>query len=372
VARDVSERKRVDEILVENEIKFRTVADFTYDWEYWIAPDGHIIYCSPSCERITGYSSEELFNEPDLLLKMIHPEDKAVLSEHFGKEMRAGPREIDFRIVTRKGEIHWISHACLAVFDDRKRYLGRRVGNRDITERKRTEDALKEANRKLNLLSSITRNDIKNQLMILEGSLTLLEMKHFKHAFDEHLRKAEAAAKRISTMIRFTKEYQDIGVNAPIWQDVQALVDQCTKEVHLGQIKVVNGVPAGTEVFADPLIVNVFHNLVHNAVRHGGKITIIHFFIEEVDGARAIICEDDGIGISADMKEKLFTRGAGKGHGLGLFLSREILSITGITIAEVGEPGRGARSIMSPSWSVSLNTGALSPTLSIFDISITE
>jgi signal transduction histidine kinase len=100
-------------------------------------------------------------------------------------------------------------------------------------------------------------------------------------------------------------------------------------------------------VFADPLIVNVFHNLIDNAMKHGANITTIHFFVEENDGVRAIVCEDDGVGISADMKERLFTRGSGKDHGLGLFLSREILSITGITITEAGEPGRGARFIMT-------------------------
>jgi signal transduction histidine kinase len=108
----------------------------------------------------------------------------------------------------------------------------------------------------------------------------------------------------------------------------------------------VNDVPPGIEVFADPLISKVFFNLIQNAVKHGGDITIINFYVEDIEGVRAIICEDDGCGISTDMKELLFTRGFGKEHGLGLFLSREILAITGITIAEVGEPGLGAKFVM--------------------------
>ncbi|MCE5296007.1 MAG: ATP-binding protein, partial [Euryarchaeota archaeon] len=88
-------------------------------------------------------------------------------------------------------------------------------------------------------------------------------------------------------------------------------------------------------------------NLVQNAVRHGGNITTLHFMIEKSEGSVSIICEDDGVGMPAEMKIKLFARGFGKDHGLGLFLSREILSITGIKITETGEPERGARFVMT-------------------------
>ena len=49
------------------------------------------------------------------------------------------------------------------------------------------------------------------------------------------------------------------------------------------------------------------------------------------------------MGISPDQKESIFERGYGKNTGMGLFLAREILAITGITIAETGKPGKGAR-----------------------------
>ena len=104
-----------------------------------------------------------------------------------------------------------------------------------------------------------------------------------------------------------------------------------------------NDLPAGTEVFADPLIVKVFYNLMDNAVRYGGKITTIRFSVEDRNGDQIIVCEDDGDGVVAEEKEKIFERGFGKNTGLGLALSREILDITGITIRETGEPGKGAR-----------------------------
>ena len=105
-----------------------------------------------------------------------------------------------------------------------------------------------------------------------------------------------------------------------------------------------NNFPDGTEVFADPLIVKVLFNLIDNAVRYGGKITTIRFSVEELEGDHHfVVCEDDGEGVLAGEKERIFDRGFGKNTGLGLAISREILSITGLTIQETGRAGAGSR-----------------------------
>jgi len=144
-------------------------------------------------------------------------------------------------------------------------------------------------------------------------------------------------------MIQFTKAYETIGETTPRWQDIRALVETAAKQVPTGNIVVKNDLPFGAEVFADPLIVKVCYNLIDNAVRHGGGITTIRFSAREHDGAFVIVCEDDGDGIPEALKEKIFEQGFGKNTGLGLFLARLVLSITGITIGETGEPGKGAR-----------------------------
>jgi len=203
--------------------------------------------------------------------------------------------------------------------------------------------SLDSAIRKLNLLSSITRHDINNQLTVLMGYLEVLEMKQPDASFDEYFRKAATAAQRISTMIQFTKTYESIGVMAPVWQDIHTLADAAAKEAPLGQVILKNDLPAGAEAYADPLIIKVFYNLMDNAVRYGGKITTIRLSVDGRDGDPVIVCEDDGYGIPADEKEMIFERGFGKNTGLGLFLTREILGITGITVHETGEPGMGAR-----------------------------
>jgi signal transduction histidine kinase len=160
-------------------------------------------------------------------------------------------------------------------------------------------------------------------------------------------------------MIQFTKEYEQIGVNAPVWQDCHTLVDTAAKQAPLGKVMVKNDLPTGAEVFADPLIEKVFYNLMDNAVRYGGKITTIRFSAEERDGNHVIVCEDDGNGIPADEKEKIFERGFGKNTGLGLALSKEILDITGITITETGVPDKGARfeiTVPEGAWGMTGNT----------------
>lgn len=126
--------------LVASEKRYRTVADFTYNWEYWVAPDGEILYMSPSCERITGYSMEAFVRAPTLLRDIIHVEDRAEFNRrldvcHSRKEVFS----MDFRIVRRDGKERWLGHNCQPVFDERGDVLGRRCSSRDITYQKKIE-----------------------------------------------------------------------------------------------------------------------------------------------------------------------------------------------------------------------------------------
>jgi signal transduction histidine kinase len=179
--------------------------------------------------------------------------------------------------------------------------------------------------------------------MVLSGNLTLLVKEDARLSSDTHVQKIAAAAEHIASMIQFTKEYEEIGVKAPTWTLVQKTIESGAASVTLGTVELIIDIPQGMELFADPLIMKVFHNLIDNAVKHGSPLSRIHFQVEQREEARAIICQDDGMGIRAEDRERLFERGFGKNHGLGLFLSREILAITGITITETGKDGQGAR-----------------------------
>jgi len=164
IARDITERKQmekelrrysehlerlVDErtrSLHESEERYRIAADFTYDWEAWERPDGSLNYVSPSCERITGYTAAEFVNKPILLDDLILPEDKEAWTVHHHEsitQLKQG--SIEFRIRRRDGGVTWIEHVCNAVYDDNHKYIGVRSSNRDITQRKKIEQELRES-----------------------------------------------------------------------------------------------------------------------------------------------------------------------------------------------------------------------------------
>ena len=146
VARDITEHKEVEQALKKSEERFRTVADFTYDWEYWLNPNGKFIYVSPSCERITGYTPNEFIENAKLLKSIVHPKDWQMVKQYFEDSFEKDQMfSMDFRIITRRGETKWICHRCQLVYSEDGRWLGRRVSNTDISDRKQMEIALRES-----------------------------------------------------------------------------------------------------------------------------------------------------------------------------------------------------------------------------------
>ncbi len=150
-ALDLTELKRAEHALRESEERYRTVAEFTHDWEYWRAPDGKLLYVSPSCERITGYPASAFLEDSGLIDRIVHPDDRATLEAHHATatERRDSRLSLDIRIVRRDGSLLWMNHSCLPVFDQDGRALGRRGSNRDITDRKRIEDEIRRLNEEL-------------------------------------------------------------------------------------------------------------------------------------------------------------------------------------------------------------------------------
>ncbi len=145
VVNDITKRKQAEEVLRITEEKFRTVADYTYDWEYWKNPEDNYNYISPSCERVSGYSKEEFINDPNLIDKIIYKSDLELWKKHTKEEHLLLPNEINpelnFRIVTKNGKIRWIDHICRSIYSHGK-YLGIRASNRDITEKIKVENEL--------------------------------------------------------------------------------------------------------------------------------------------------------------------------------------------------------------------------------------
>jgi len=132
--------------LSKSEQKFRILADFTYDWEYWIDQNGAMVYTSPSCERITGYPPGDFMAFAGLITRIVHPDDLPLFLEHTNyvcHPPQAG--ELEFRILHRDGTVRWLGHTCRPIPGTHGEFLGTRVSNRDITSRKETEVALRES-----------------------------------------------------------------------------------------------------------------------------------------------------------------------------------------------------------------------------------
>ncbi|MBD3315377.1 MAG: PAS domain S-box protein, partial [Chitinivibrionales bacterium] len=170
---DVSKMKAAEDEIRAAATKFRIVADFTYDWEYWRSPENRFVYMTPSCERITGYTREEFQKDPQLYIRIIHPNDRERMVEHLTNDNTLAEYcECEFRIVRRDGEVRWISHACQAVLGEQGQFMGRRVSNRDITNRKLAEQSLRDERE---LLQTIF-DAIPVMLSIYQPSIDILHL----------------------------------------------------------------------------------------------------------------------------------------------------------------------------------------------------
>jgi PAS domain S-box-containing protein len=346
VIQDITGRKLSEDLSRKTQDRLETLISNLNAGVIMVSDDGIIehvnqalcdLYQLPdSPESLSGLSSEEMINK--IQGAYVSPSESFARIRR--KTLQGMPVKGD-EITLRDGRIAMVDF--IPIVDQSGRRRGRIWHHQDITKLKRAEEELLQANNKLKLMSSITRHDITNQLTLIRGYLSLLEKNPSGTLFKEYAGKITTAAERITTMIQFTKKYEEIGVHDPVWQDCRNLIDTAIKQVPPGKVVVENDVPASRELFADPLIVKVWYNLIDNAVRHGETATTVRFSVEESGENHVILCEDDGEGIPVHNKEKIFDREFGRNTGLGLFLSREILAITGITIKETGEPGRGAR-----------------------------
>ncbi len=215
----------------------------------------------------------------------------------------------------------------------------------DISNRKSLEEDLRRANRNLSTLNQILRHDMRNDLTAIWGYMELLEMTELNERQKHLVSKLMERARSADGHLEFANTKGDPGMNATSWQEVESIIDKVLGKVDLDGIAVESRMQ-GIRLLADPLLENVFHTLADNTVRHGEKATRVMVRAENIEKGLAIIWEDDGVGVPSDKKERIFDKGYGDNTGLGLYLAREILATTGFTIAEEGEPGKGARFVI--------------------------
>ena len=347
-------RSESEAIIRESEKRYRTVFESTGTAMLTIEEDTTIGFANKEFFRLTGYSQEDI-DKGRSWTEFIFKDDVGKMIEQH-KLRRQKPEEAakqyEFRLITKSGEIRNIM-LTIDMLPGTKRSVASLI---DITDQKATEaalehyasevthyaDTLRQTNDKLNLLNSITRHDILNQLTVILGYLELTQMTNPDPSQQDVINKEIQAAQNIQTQIMFTKDYQDIGVQSPQWFDLRKVILTNAANLPLSHIRLLVNVN-NLELYADPLLEKVFYTLLENALRHGKKITTIEFSYRALADGLMVIYKDNGEGIPDEYKEAIFERKFFKHTGFGLFLSRTILGITGMKIRETGEPGKGAQ-----------------------------
>ncbi|WP_214084208.1 PAS domain S-box protein [Methanoculleus sp.] len=340
---DLFSRIRVHERLRESEERFRTLVEQSHDcYVRATTAQPALEYVSPSCESLIGYSPEEILNDPDFIGRLIHPDGRETFLALTRERCTCAGRPYVFQVRRKDRRYIWVEICTIPVYGNDGHLVAMDYTVHDIDAWKQTEAALIQANKKLTLMNSIVRHDILNQVTVVLGHIALLRERSLDAAVAAALDKQQAAVEIIQSQIGFTRDYQDLGVRAPRWFPVEPLVTTAAKALRPAGIRFATDL-GGISVYADPLLSSVFYNLLENAMRHGRTVTEIRVTaVPDGNGAR-IVWEDNGVGVPAEYKERIFERGFGSHTGLGLFLVKEVLSITEIAIRENGTPGEGAR-----------------------------
>ncbi len=214
--------------------------------------------------------------------------------------------------------------------------------NDELQNRQYAEESLRAANHKLSLLGTITRHDLLNQMSVVSSGFDLLEDEiPVNEQNIRILAMIRDALNSTSDIILFTRIYEQMGVDKPVWHSVSRLINETIKNFSEHSLTV-HDQTNGLLVYADPMFDRVIYNLIENSLRHGGEVSRISCDVRIDDTFAILTYSDDGSGVPAVDKEKIFARGYGKNTGLGLFLTREILSLTSIEIREIGTLGEGA------------------------------
>lgn len=327
--------------LKESEEKFRALVEQSLDGTIITDFSGTIRFVNPRIGEILGHERVWDLVGTSNVFEFIIPEYQNRAFQDMANVISGHDSYmVEYKILTMDKKEIWIE--CIGKKITYGGMPSLILSVHEITDAKQTKEALHMANAKLQLLSSVTRHDILNQVLVVNSYCSLTEKivpDNLKAL--EYLSQIMKASENIQKSISFTKDYEELGLNAPVWQDIEKIAKMAAADLVTEKIRfVVN--TGNTEIFADPMLMLVFYNLFENANYHGGHVSEIAIHFTEQEKAGTLIIKDNGTGIPDHLKERIFERGFGKNSGFGLFLIREILAITGLSITETGKKGNGA------------------------------
>jgi len=335
----IREHRKIEKALAESEEQYRALVENIPEVIFTLNDRGMITYISPVIRRITEYEPAELLGRP--LQDLVFKDDLMVFVKGMEFERPGAAGNFECRILAKDGSPRWVRVSGKPVVRN-EAVVGIRGLIIDVQERRRAEDALRKAAKQIILLNSVTRHDILNGLTKLLAYLGLLRSQTRSQKMNEIFDREQEVIRTIQQQINFTRDYQNIGLSPPRWIRVADCLRNAGSGLDLGKISLESEL-GSLEIFADDLAEKVFANLLTNALQHGVHVTRIRFFYEQRKRNLAVICEDDGKGIPETEKDRIFEHTSGGRISYGLFFSREVLAITGLSIQETGREGAGAR-----------------------------
>jgi len=365
VLEDITEQKQAEEALRKSETSLASIFRAA-PVGIGLVADRVLIRVNDRICEMTGYSQDELVGKNSRILYPTDEEYDYVGTVKYAMIRDRGTGTVETRWMRKDGIIRdillsstpldpsvvsaGVMFTALDITDRKTAETRLRAAYQQLTDTEeelrgkydeltRAEETLKEANRKLHLLSSITRHDILNKVSVLLGNLEHAKTKSQDPTMAVYIAKLESAAMAIKEQIEFTRVYQDLGSHEPQWHNLHQVISR----LQVPPLLSMHADLPPVEIFADPIFKKIFYNFLDNAIRHGQKVRTITVSTRDGPQGLVISWEDDGVGIPAHEKEKIFSKDYGKHTGLGLFLAAEICSVTGITLQETGEPGKGAR-----------------------------
>ncbi len=370
---DALARRASENSLWLNYERFRTVADYSLDWEYWCMPDGKYAYVSPVFQEITGYSVSELLEDADFIFKIALHEDKHLILHHWNNRMNSDSCMFEFRIISKSGAIKHIEHRCRKVYSPDGSWLGIKGSNKDITDRKRIEKELEAerdraaaANAAKSLFLAKMSHEIRTPMNAVVGFASILQKTMLDEEQLDYLNNILSSSQKLLSVVNEILDISRIEAgkfeinNAPF--NFAEMVSECVESLNVMSLsrglyieqeidERLNRAMIGDEIRIRQIIINLVSNAIKYTMIGGVKITMK--LDNEVEGKSkiTIVVADTGIGIPPEDLERIFEkyvqsdsekRLKSSGAGLGLAIVKNLLDLMGGTITVKSEYGKGS------------------------------
>ena len=334
ILRNLTERRIAEDALRRSESLYQALFENTGTATIVIEEDAIISHANTQFQNLTGYSKEEIEGKMSWTEFVVDEDREWMLNQH---RRRRGTSQAltyyEFGLRNRAGEVKRI-YLTIDMIPGTKKSIASLL---DITNFKNAESIVQRLNKNISLFHDVTIQDISNKVTATQGYLELLDENNKDPSLNELIKSAKSSVGSIDRNIQIARKYGDLGMEAPRWHDLEAAIS-----AHAPRGVRVNTSCHGLAVYADPLLEHVFASLFDNSLRRGGDVTSISIECSKRGHDLVIRYQDNGEGIAEAEKEKIFERGYGRHTGYELFMAREFLAITGISIKELGAPGDGA------------------------------